>query len=199
EARADTSEALAGKLRTLIQLIELISSSLDTDEILRQIAAAAVRVTDARCVSLWVADDVTRIVELRACSNAAIGAGHPRPRLAYGQGVAGWVTLHREPVKADDLRTTPMLARSGTRISWARWKAAGARPRCSPTWAGSSRSPSSPTRSVSASSRASAASSVRPWPPCTGSASTPATSCCWRAPAAAADGAARCPAGPRGA
>jgi GAF domain-containing protein len=111
EARADASEALAGKLRTLIQLIELISSSLDTDEILRQIAAAAVRVTDARCVSLWVADDVTRIVELRACSDPAIGAGHPSPRLAYGQGVAGWVTLHREPVKADDLRTTPMLAR----------------------------------------------------------------------------------------
>src|SRR4030081_455959 len=111
EARVDASEALASKLRTLIQLIELITSSLDTDEILRQIAAAAVQLTDARCVSLWVADEVTRIVELRACSNATIGAGHPSPRLAYGQGVAGWVTLHQEPVKADDLRGTPMLAR----------------------------------------------------------------------------------------
>jgi len=111
EARVDASEALASKLRTLIQLIELITSSLDTDEILRQIAAAAVQLTDARCVSLWVADEATRIVELRACSNATIGAGHPSPRLAYGQGVAGWVTLHQEPVKADDLRGTPMLAR----------------------------------------------------------------------------------------
>ena len=107
----DASEALASKLRTLIQLIELISSSLDTDEILRQIAAAAVRLTDARCVSLWVADEATRTVELRACSDAAIGAGHPIPRLTYGQGVAGWVTLHHEPIKADDLRETPMLAR----------------------------------------------------------------------------------------
>src|SRR2546425_2559316 len=87
EPRVDASEALASKLRTLIQLIELISSSLDTDEILRQIAAAAVRLTDARCVSLWVADEATRTVELRACSDAAIGAGHPRPRLTYGQGV----------------------------------------------------------------------------------------------------------------
>jgi len=111
EPRVDASEALASKLRTLIQLIELISSSLDTDEILRQIAAAAVRLTDARCVSLWVADEATRTVELRACSDAAIGAGHPRPRLTYGQGVAGWVTLHHEPIKADDLRQTPMLAR----------------------------------------------------------------------------------------
>ncbi|PYO11612.1 MAG: hypothetical protein DMD75_10335 [Candidatus Rokuibacteriota bacterium] len=111
EPRVDASEALASKLRTLIQLIELISSSLDTDEILRQIAAAAVRLTDARCVSLWVADEATRTVELRACSDAAIGAGHPRPRLTYGQGVAGWVTLHHEPIKADDLRKTPMLAR----------------------------------------------------------------------------------------
>src|SRR5262249_59839591 len=51
----DASEALAGKLRTLIQLIELISSSLDTGEILREIAAAAVRVADARSASLWVA------------------------------------------------------------------------------------------------------------------------------------------------
>src|SRR3989475_7365274 len=109
--RADASEALASKLRTLIQLIELISSSLDTDEILRQIAAAAVRLTDARCMSLWVADEAPRTVELRACSDAAIGAGHPSPRLRYGQGVAGWVTLHHEPIKADHLRETPMLAR----------------------------------------------------------------------------------------
>ncbi|MGH7346332.1 MAG: GAF domain-containing protein, partial [Candidatus Rokuibacteriota bacterium] len=107
----DASEALAGKLRTLIQLIELISSSLDTDEILREIAAAAVQLTDARCASLWVADEATRTVELRACSDPEIGAGHPHPRLAYGQGVAGWVTLHDEPVKADDLGRTPMLAR----------------------------------------------------------------------------------------
>ena len=107
----DASEALAAKLRTLIQLIELISSSLDTDEILRQIAAAAVRVTDARCASLWVADEATRTVELRACSDAAIGAGHPSPRLAYGQGVAGWVTLRDEPIKANDLDRTPMVAR----------------------------------------------------------------------------------------
>ncbi len=110
-AGIDASEALAGKLRTLIQLIELISCSLDTDEILREIAAAAVRLTDARCASLWVADEAARQVELRACSDAAIGAGHPSPRLAYGEGVAGWVTLHDEPIKADDLDRTPMLAR----------------------------------------------------------------------------------------
>jgi GAF domain-containing protein/ActR/RegA family two-component response regulator len=107
----DASEALAGTLRTLIQLIELISSSLDTDEILRQIAAAAVRLTDARCASLWVANEATRTVELRACSDAAIGAGHPNPHLAYGQGVAGWVILHDEPIKASDLGRTPMVAR----------------------------------------------------------------------------------------
>src|SRR5439155_1696502 len=76
-----------------------------------QIAAAAVRLTDARCVSLWVADEASRTVELRACSDAAIGAGHPSPRLGYGQGVAGWVTLHDEPIKADDLSRTPMIAR----------------------------------------------------------------------------------------
>jgi GAF domain-containing protein/CheY-like chemotaxis protein len=107
----DDSDALADKLRTLIQLIELISSSLDTDEILRQIAAASVRLTGARCVSLWVGDETSRVVELRACSDAAIGAGHPSPRLAYGQGLAGWVMLHREPVKAHDLLTTSMVAR----------------------------------------------------------------------------------------
>src|SRR5262249_32857763 len=45
------------------------------------------------------------------CSDAAIAAGHPSPKLAYGQGVAGWVTLHDEPVKADDVRQSPMIAR----------------------------------------------------------------------------------------
>ena len=76
--------------------------------------------------SLWVADEATRTVELRGCSDAAIGAGHPNPRLSPTvRGVAGWVTLHDEPIKADDLSRTPMIARSGTRPT-----ASGACTRC---------------------------------------------------------------------
>ena len=92
----DASEALAGKLRTLIQLIELISSSLDTDEILRQLAAAAVRLTDARCVS----GSPTRRADGRAPRARTRDQRDTRTRGRYGQGVAGWVTLNDEPFKA---------------------------------------------------------------------------------------------------
>ena len=112
EGRVNTSEVATSKLRTLAQLTELVSSSLDPDEILRRIAATAVQLLpNTRYASLWVADEATRTIELRAYSDATIGAGHPNPRITYGQGVAGWVALHRRPLTADDLRQTPLLAR----------------------------------------------------------------------------------------
>ncbi|MBI1962280.1 MAG: hypothetical protein HYS37_02805, partial [Candidatus Rokubacteria bacterium] len=45
------------RLRVLTRLAELVSSSLDADEILRQIAAAAAELVDAKIASLWVANE----------------------------------------------------------------------------------------------------------------------------------------------
>ncbi|MBI2015582.1 MAG: hypothetical protein HYS77_08620, partial [Candidatus Rokubacteria bacterium] len=69
------------RLRVLTRLAELVSSSLDTDEILGQIAAAAAELVDAKIASLWVADEAAQTLELRAFSDEAIGASHPSRRL----------------------------------------------------------------------------------------------------------------------
>ncbi|MBI4256084.1 MAG: hypothetical protein HY616_13525, partial [Candidatus Rokubacteria bacterium] len=57
------------RLRVLTRLAELVSSSLDTDEILGQIAAAAAELGDAKIASLWVADEAAQTLELRAFSD----------------------------------------------------------------------------------------------------------------------------------
>ena len=95
----------ADRLRTLTRLSQVLSSSLDVDAILREIALAAVELTDARVVSLWVADEESRTITLRAFSDEAIGADHPARRLRYGEGGAGRVALERCPLEVPDLRT----------------------------------------------------------------------------------------------
>jgi adenylate cyclase len=83
-------EQQVARLRTLTRLNQLVSSSLDIDRILNGIALAAVELTDAAHVSLWVADE-------------AVEAGHPVKTLRFGEGGVGWVALHRRPLDIPDL------------------------------------------------------------------------------------------------
>ena len=62
-------ETQVARLRTLARLNQLVSSSLDMDRILGEIATAAVELTDAQIVSLWVADESAQTLELRAFSD----------------------------------------------------------------------------------------------------------------------------------
>ena len=97
------------RLRTLAQLTELVSSSVDADEILRHIVAAAAQLIATRLVTVWVADEANRTLELRASSDEALAAGHPSPRLPYGQGGVGWVAANRRPLKIDDLLSDTLI------------------------------------------------------------------------------------------
>ncbi len=102
-ARVLVPEVPASRLHTLARLTDLVSSSLDSDQILGQIATAAAQLIDTRLVAVWVTDEATRTLELRAFSDETLGAGYPHRRLAYGQGGAGWVAGQRRPMHIDDL------------------------------------------------------------------------------------------------
>ncbi len=103
-------EKQVARLQTLARLNQLVSSSLDIDRILSEIASAAAELTDAQIVSLWVADESAQTLELRAFSDEAMGASHPQRRLRFGEGGVGWVALHRRPLAIPDLLSDTRLA-----------------------------------------------------------------------------------------
>ena len=91
------------RLRTLARLSRVLSSSLDGDGILREIALAAVELTEAKIVSLWVADEESRTLALHAFSDDTIGADLPTRTLRYAEGGVGWVAVHRRPLEIEEL------------------------------------------------------------------------------------------------
>ena len=93
----------AARLRTLARLHQLMSSSLDTDEVLRAITRAAAELMDAPLVAISLADKTTGMLERRAFSDATVGDDHPGLRRRPGEGVIGWVAVNRRPLNVPDV------------------------------------------------------------------------------------------------
>jgi GAF domain-containing protein len=96
-------ETRVQRTETLTRLNRLISSSLDVDHVLREIAGAATQVTGAALAIVWAADENRRVVEARAGSDEKLLAEHPNPSLRFGEGIAGWVAENRQPLAVADL------------------------------------------------------------------------------------------------
>jgi GAF domain-containing protein len=105
----EADEPKVSHLRTLNWLSQLLSSSPELNEILKSVARAARELTGARLVSVWVANEGARTLELRAHSDRRMGEDHPARRLAFGEGGAGWVALHRRRLAVPDLLADPRL------------------------------------------------------------------------------------------
>jgi two-component system, cell cycle sensor histidine kinase and response regulator CckA len=91
------------RLRGLARLSGVIASSLDPDEVLREIARAAAELMEAAAVGLWVADEATRTLEPRAFSSEQLAATYPRRRIEFDEGLPGWVATHREALVVQDV------------------------------------------------------------------------------------------------
>jgi two-component system, sensor histidine kinase len=102
---AGASRRRLARQRLLTGLNRLISSSLDMDDVLKAIAQAAAPLMGADIASFWVADEASQTLELRAFSNEVMGAGQTFRRARFGEGSAGWVAAHRQPMRADDAFT----------------------------------------------------------------------------------------------
>jgi hypothetical protein len=83
----------------LMELSALINSSLDVTEIRKRTIEAAVRLVDAETGSLLFLDDETGNLFFDVALGEK-GESIKTIRLKKGQGIAGWVAEHQEPVIA---------------------------------------------------------------------------------------------------
>ena len=95
------------RLQTLTRLNQLITSSLDVDEVLREIARAAATIMHATVVSFWEADEEARQLSVRTFSNDEMGADFPLKVVSFDQGGVGWAATHRQSLNVSDVRVDP--------------------------------------------------------------------------------------------
>jgi two-component system NtrC family sensor kinase len=93
----------AARLRTLARLHQLVSSSLDTDEVLQAVTHAGAELMDAPLVTISLVDETGRMLERRAFSDDELGQDHPGLRRRFGEGAIGWVAEHRRPLNVPDV------------------------------------------------------------------------------------------------
>ena len=91
------------RLQGLARLSGVIASSLDLGQVLREIARAAAQLMEAPGVGLWVADEAARTLEPRAFSDERLAATYPYQRIAFGQGLPGWVAANRQVLVIPDV------------------------------------------------------------------------------------------------
>jgi diguanylate cyclase (GGDEF)-like protein len=102
EARAHTV-----RLQALARLTQAVSSSLDINEVLRLIAQAAGELTGAPAVSIWIADETRRELELRAMANGGPVDDFPVRRVRFDEGIPGWVAAHGRALAVPDMSQEP--------------------------------------------------------------------------------------------
>jgi putative nucleotidyltransferase with HDIG domain len=100
------------QLKTLIELSALINSSLDIVEIRKRAIEAATELVNAEAGSLLFLDGETGELYF----DVAIGEKGEKLktiRLKKGQGIAGWVAEHNEPVVINDVQNDPRFFKGG--------------------------------------------------------------------------------------
>jgi GAF domain-containing protein len=98
---------------TLAALNRLITSSLDLDRILDQIARAAARLMNADLVVVYTADEGRQTLEARAISDPDQWKDYPARVLRFDEGVAGAAIRARRTMHVRDLDADPRVPAAG--------------------------------------------------------------------------------------
>ena len=93
----------ATHLLALARLNQLVSSSLDTDDVLTAIARAAADLMAVPVVLVWSADEGRRLLTLRAFSDARLAADFPATAITFDDASAGWVATHRRTLDIPEI------------------------------------------------------------------------------------------------
>jgi len=93
----------AAHLLALARLNQLVSSSLDTDDVLTAIARAAADLMAVPVVLVWSADEGRRLLTLRAFSDARLAADFPSSAITFDDASAGWVATHRRTLDIPEI------------------------------------------------------------------------------------------------
>jgi GAF domain-containing protein/CheY-like chemotaxis protein len=88
----------AERLRAVEEVNRLVSSSLNVEEVLQNLARAIAQFFDAGFVSLWAYDAATQRLRRALTFGDPELAAELSDDLAVGQGAVGWVVAHREPI-----------------------------------------------------------------------------------------------------
>jgi len=99
----ESQEVRATRLHTLTRLNQLISSSLDMDAVLREIAQAAATLMGVPFVRIWTADEAAQTLELRGSSDDQLAIGYPTQKMRFGERSVGWVAVHRRTLHIPDV------------------------------------------------------------------------------------------------
>jgi two-component system, NarL family, sensor kinase len=90
--------------RLLSRVVDTISAGLDLDRVLQGVATLVTETTDTDVCFVHLLDDRARMLQLRGATppfDTMVGS----VELAVGEGVAGWVADHGEPVMIIDNKT----------------------------------------------------------------------------------------------
>ncbi|MEX2147017.1 MAG: GAF domain-containing protein, partial [Candidatus Rokuibacteriota bacterium] len=101
----EEARAYADRLRALEEVNRLVSSSLNTQEVLENLARAIAQFFDAPFASVWAYEPVSRRLRRALTFGDAGLARDLRDDLALGEDAVGWVAEHREPILWTDVRT----------------------------------------------------------------------------------------------
>jgi len=91
------------RLLALEEVNRLVSSSLQMEEVLQNLAAAVAQFFDAPYVSIWVFDPTTQRLRRSLAHGDPQFSGGLRNELAIGEGLVGWVAQHRAPILWTDV------------------------------------------------------------------------------------------------
>jgi GAF domain-containing protein/CheY-like chemotaxis protein len=101
------ARAYGDRLRALEEVNRLVSSSLNVEEVLANLARAIAQFFEAPYVSVWRFDAATgRLRRALAHGDLALAA-ELHDELALGEGAVGWVVQHRQPILWTDTRSDP--------------------------------------------------------------------------------------------
>ncbi|MGE3270838.1 MAG: GAF domain-containing protein, partial [Chloroflexota bacterium] len=95
--------AQVDRLRALTRLNQMISLTRDRAEVLREIAETAARLFRAPLASFWTVDEEHGRLRMSASSDERMVFKLAPGGLAIGQGLPGWVALHRQPLNVPDV------------------------------------------------------------------------------------------------
>jgi diguanylate cyclase (GGDEF)-like protein len=95
------------RLRALARLSQVVSSSLNTADVLGAIARAAADLMGVPAVGVWIADEERRTLELRGISDDRFAVEHPARHLTFDQGPAGWVAAQGRVLNSPDMFSEP--------------------------------------------------------------------------------------------
>ena len=106
------------RLVALEEVNRRVSSSLQMEEVLQNLAAAVGQFFDAPYVSIWVFDPTTQRLRRSLGHGDPQFSGGLRSELAIGEGLVGWVVQHREPILWTDVERDPRAVDAARMVAY---------------------------------------------------------------------------------